>query len=95
MRASEKIKLRPKKHNFSHFLRFLLKKREKASGKKLAGISVPRPNFDGANLQEIENPEEKNYKIQNFKLKIPIFWAFENLVRGHRSIFLIIDFFEP
>ena len=95
MRASEKIKLRSKKRNFWHFLRFLLKKCEKASVEDLAGVFPPRPNFDGANLWEIKNPEERNQKIQNFKLKIPVFWAFENLVRGHRSIFLIIDFFEP
>jgi hypothetical protein len=68
---------------------------KKASVEDLAGVFPPRPNFDGANLQEIKNPEERDQKIQNFRLKIPVFWAFENLVHGHWSIFLIIDFFEP
>ena len=42
-----------------------------------------------------QKSQRKNYKIQNFKLKIFLKFFFENLVRGHRSIFLIIDFFEP
>ena len=84
-----------KKCAFLHFLQFLLKKRKKASGIKLAGIFVPRPNFVAANLREIKNPEDWRNKIQNFKLKIFLKIFFENLVRGHRSIFLIIDFFEP
>ena len=95
VRASESIKLRSKKRDFLHFLLILLEKHEKASGIKLAGVLVPRPNFVAANLREIENPEERDHKIQNFKLKIPKKKKFENLVRGHRSIFLIADIFEP
>ena len=55
----------------------------------------PRPNFIAANLREIKNPEDWQNKIQNFKLKIFLKKKFENLVCGHQSIFLIIDFFEP
>ena len=84
-----------KKRNFCNFYNFCWKNYEKASVKGLAGISIPRLNFDSANLREIKNPKERDHKIQNFRLKIPVFWAFENLVSGHWSIFLITDFFEP
>jgi hypothetical protein len=78
----EKNELRSKKCNFCLSNDFCWKKCKKASGKYLAGILPPQLNFDSAKLIFFEFPEEKKYKIQNFKLKVFFFFAREIFARG-------------
>jgi hypothetical protein len=58
------------------------KKSRSASGKYLAGVVPRQLNFDGAKLIFFEFPEEKKYKIQNFKLKVIFFFESEIFERG-------------
>jgi hypothetical protein len=58
------------------------KKSRSASGKYLARVLPPQLNFDGAKLIFFKFPEEKKYKIQNFKLKVFFFFEREIFARG-------------
>ena len=71
--ASEKLKSSLKKNFFFTENNSQRKKSRSASGKYLAGVLPRQLNFDGAKLIFFEFPEEKKYKIQNFKLKVFFF----------------------
>ena len=84
VRASKKIKSRPKKKILGDFGRFLGRLGRIASVGNLPGIVPPKSKNDRAKLIFIKNLEDRPKKIQNFDVNIPDFFAVEISGQGEQ-----------